>query len=152
MPVLVVRWVWERWLPLDLRSGCAGSAARLDDRTASAQLHDDLTTLFEGSTNGEAIAGSIVDIARAIVLVLDPTGHVLYYHRFFEELSGVPLGEARGTYRRERHIAPLLQTAARSTMRPGPVGGRSLAFDFGSFASAAIDARQAITAPEALPN
>lgn len=75
------------------------ASARPEGYTIGPHRHDcmtDLKTLFEGPTNGDAIAGCVVDIARAIVLVLDPTGRILYYNRFLEELSGMPLRETRG--------------------------------------------------------
>lgn len=43
------------------------------------------------------VADRLIEIVQAIVLVLDRDARVLFYNPYFEQLSGIPLNEARGT-------------------------------------------------------
>lgn len=58
--------------------------------------------LLEALANGggqsidRELAERLIEIAQAVVLLLDSTGRVVFYNRFLERLSGIALDEARG--------------------------------------------------------
>lgn len=55
-----------------------------------------LKSFLEGSSDSEAFAGLLLEIAQAIVLLLDRDGRILFYNKYLERLSGIPFEEARG--------------------------------------------------------
>lgn len=51
-------------------------------------------------------ADSLADLAPAIILVMDLEGRVIRYNRYVEELTGIPLTDARGRDWFERFLPP----------------------------------------------
>ncbi|HVZ31212.1 MAG TPA: PAS domain S-box protein [Polyangiaceae bacterium] len=55
-----------------------------------------LSALIEGCVEGDHVTAQLIELARAIVLVLDPLGRIVFYNRYLEDLAGVPLHDTRG--------------------------------------------------------
>ncbi|MCX6696232.1 MAG: PAS domain S-box protein, partial [Methanoregula sp.] len=62
-------------------------------------------------------AHSVVGTAQAIVLILDPEGHIVYLNSYMEEISGYSLEEVKGKDWFETFLPSHIQESVRSLFR-----------------------------------